>query len=286
MLFDKKHQVPGVLLTKCTLTHWGIYTSLNLVNIGSDNGLSPVRRQAIIWTNAGILSIGPLGTNVSEILIGIQTFSFKKLHLKTSSAKWRLFCLGLNVLSNHLQGRHNQEWVNRVYDIFLPSLVCMIYKHESNRGVSLRWRHNDHDSVSNHQPHGCLLNRLFRRRWKKTSKLRVTGLCAGNSPGPVNSPHKGPVTRKMFPFHDVIMWRMCLLCILLAQYPAMDVTRYQEALFTNRDYLILGYEYLTTFICHKRDIITPCLLPRIREFIHTQHRNTTRGRRPSVVLRC
>ena len=69
----------------------------------------------------------------------------------------------------------------------------------------LQWRHNDYCSVSNHQPHGCLLNRLFRRRSKKTSKLRVTGLCAGNSPGPVNSPHKGPVTRKMFPFDDVIM---------------------------------------------------------------------------------
>ena len=69
----------------------------------------------------------------------------------------------------------------------------------------LHWRHNDHDSVWNHQPHGCLLNRLFRRKSKKTSKLRVTGLCVGNSPGPVNSPHKGPVTRKMFPFDDVIM---------------------------------------------------------------------------------
>ena len=83
---------------------------------------------------------------------------------------------------------------------------------------SLRWRHNDHYSVSNHQPHGCLFNRLFRRRWKKTSKLRVTGLCVGNSPGPVNSPHKEPVTRKMFPFDDVIMiitsfkralWKVC-----------------------------------------------------------------------------
>ena len=71
--------------------------------------------------------------------------------------------------------------------------------------TSLLWRHNEHDSVSNHQPHDCLLNRLFRRRLKKTSKLRVTGLCVGNSPGPVNSPHKGPVKRKMFPFDDVIM---------------------------------------------------------------------------------
>ena len=53
----------------------------------------------------------------------------------------------------------------------------------SNYIPPLRWRHNDHAGVSNHQPHGCLLNRLFRRKSKKTSKLRVTGLCAGNSPG-------------------------------------------------------------------------------------------------------
>ena len=71
--------------------------------------------------------------------------------------------------------------------------------------TTLRWHHNNHAGVSNHQPRGCLLNRLFTRRSKKTSKLRVTGLCVGNSPGPVNSPHKEPVTRKMFPFDDVIM---------------------------------------------------------------------------------
>ena len=74
-----------------------------------------------------------------------------------------------------------------------------------HRRPSLYWRHNDQCSVSNHQPHDCLLNRLFRRKSKKTSKRRVTGLCAGNSPVPVNSPHKGPVTRKMVPFDDVIM---------------------------------------------------------------------------------
>ena len=48
--------------------------------------------------------------------------------------------------------------------------------------MTLRWRHNGRDSISNHQPHDCLLNRLFRHRSKKTWKLRVTGLCAGNSP--------------------------------------------------------------------------------------------------------
>ena len=76
---------------------------------------------------------------------------------------------------------------------------------EQRKSMSLHWRHNDHDGASNHHPHGCLLNRLFRRKSKKTSKLRVTGLCAENSPGPVNSRHKWPVTRKMFPFDDVIM---------------------------------------------------------------------------------
>ena len=67
-----------------------------LTIIGSDNGLSPGRRQAIIWTDAGILWIGLLGTNFSEMLIGIQTFSFKKMHLKMLSAKGRLLSLGLN----------------------------------------------------------------------------------------------------------------------------------------------------------------------------------------------
>ena len=76
------------------LTHWGRATHIcigKLTTIGSDNGLSPGRRQAIIWTNAGILLIGPWGTNFSEIVVSIQTFSFKKMHLKMSFAKWRPF---------------------------------------------------------------------------------------------------------------------------------------------------------------------------------------------------
>ena len=73
-----------------------------LTIIGSDDGLSPDRRQAIIWTNAGILLIGPFGTNFSENLIEIRTFSFKKKRLKVSSAKRRPFCLGLNELTTVL----------------------------------------------------------------------------------------------------------------------------------------------------------------------------------------
>ena len=70
-------------------SHWGRVTQIcvsKLTITGSDNGLSPGRHQAIIWTNAGILLIGPLVTNFCEILIGIHIFSFKKMHLKMSSA--------------------------------------------------------------------------------------------------------------------------------------------------------------------------------------------------------
>ena len=91
-----------VLLYIKTLTHWGRETHICVgehTNIDSDNGLSPNRRQAIIWTNARILLIERLGTNFNEILIKIHTFSLKKMHLKMLSEKWRPFCLGLNVLS-------------------------------------------------------------------------------------------------------------------------------------------------------------------------------------------
>ena len=64
-----------------------------LTIIGSDNGLSPGRREAIIWSIAGILLIRPLGTNVTEILIA-------NMRLKVLSGKRRPFCLGLNVLSS------------------------------------------------------------------------------------------------------------------------------------------------------------------------------------------
>ena len=96
----------GYICIQSYLTHLGRVTHIcvsKLTVIGSDNGLSPGRRQAIIWTNAGILLIGPLETNFSQILIEIYKFSFKKMHLKMSSGKWRPFCLGPNVLN----GAHN-----------------------------------------------------------------------------------------------------------------------------------------------------------------------------------
>ena len=89
------------VITVVALTHWVRVTHVcvsRLTITGSENGLSPGRRQAIIWTNAGLLLFGPLGANFSEILIKILAFSFTKMRLKVLSAKWRSFCLGLNEL--------------------------------------------------------------------------------------------------------------------------------------------------------------------------------------------
>ena len=84
---------------------------------------------------------------------------------------------------------------------------CVIWSHLENaiRKTTLRWHHNGHDGVSNHQPCYCFLNRVLRRISTKTSNLPVTGLCAGIHRWPVNSLHKWLVTRKIFPFDDIIM---------------------------------------------------------------------------------
>ena len=132
----------NVQITLQPLTHWGLVTHKcvsKLAIIGSDNGLSPGRRQAIIWTSAGILLIGPLGTNFSEILIEIYTFSFKKIHLKVSSGKWRPSCLRLNALKHFVWerpgGQHpissfvgggfvsSQQW----HPVIVPrSIACLV----------------------------------------------------------------------------------------------------------------------------------------------------------------
>ena len=125
------------------LTHWGRVTHIcvgKLTIIGSDNGLSPGRRQAIIWTNAGILIIEPLGTNFSDILIGIQIFSFKKMRLKMSSAKWRLFCLGLNVLIK-LPLKLALGWV------LIPTLLCRFCWPNPDAGLANPVRKDKFQSV-------------------------------------------------------------------------------------------------------------------------------------------
>ena len=119
------------------LIHWVRLTHIcvgKLTIIGSDNGLSPERRQAIIWNNAGIFLIRALGTNLSEILIEIQTFSLKKMHLKMSSGKRRPSCPGLKVLTRSitlygvtLSHCHNKSkpWDTRFTHV--SSMLCPKY---------------------------------------------------------------------------------------------------------------------------------------------------------------
>ena len=100
------------------------------------------------------------------------------------------------------------------------SLLMEIYEYTSTPPFcSLQWRYNEHDGVSNHQRLYCLLNRLFRHRSKKILKLRVTDICEGNSP------HKRPVTRKLFPFDDVIML-MWFYFIQFARNDEIKITIY------------------------------------------------------------
>ena len=117
------------------LTHWGRVTHvcvIKLTIIDSDNGLSPERHQAIIWTNAGILLIGTSGTNFSETLSEIHTFSFKKVHWKTSFARWRPFCLGLNVLILKDMCKVGQNHINTVWIIpamyFTPCNITLLHQ--------------------------------------------------------------------------------------------------------------------------------------------------------------
>ena len=126
------------------LTHWGRVTHIcvsKLTIIGSDNGLSPGRRQAITWTNIGILLIGTLGTNFSEMLIEIHTFSFKKIHLKMSSGKWRPFCLGLNELNENCLVHHvhwygfSSAWMRRCFARFPLFENCLMHLY----GFSPMW---------------------------------------------------------------------------------------------------------------------------------------------------
>ena len=119
---------------------------------------------------------------------------------------------------------------------------------------SLLRRHNERDGVSNHRRRDCLLHRLFRRRPKKLSKLRVTGLCKRNPPvdspriiyrWPPDSPDKDPVTQRMFPFDDDIMsWN-----VAWCQKRIASLAGFLDKLNSTQQYGSLGSTYLPAFHC-------------------------------------
>ena len=148
------------------LTHWGRVTHIcvgKLTIIGSDNGLSPERRQAITWTNARILLIGPLETKFSEVLIEIQTFSLMKIRLKMSSAKCSSFRLGLNVLSY-------------VASISMASVNKMMLRRHYHQ-YHIVWEMAHDNCATNHQlstAYECNFNYHIDSNYKPVHKPRLT----------------------------------------------------------------------------------------------------------------
>ena len=134
------------------LIHWGRVTHIcvsKLTTIGWDNGLPPDRRQAIIWTNAGFLLIGPLGTQFSETLSEILTFTFKKMRLNVSSATFWPFFLGLNVLRSYSQAITQDIYLvkNRIFLLCNGQIYRLFDKLIGNcllRSLFLYIRKNDH----------------------------------------------------------------------------------------------------------------------------------------------
>ena len=102
----------------------------------------------------------------------------------------------------------------KIYNKYHYTLCCLC----TNSFISLEWCHNGRDGVSNHQPHDCLLNRLFVRRSKKISKLRVTGLCAGKSPGTSELPAQMASNAE-----NVSIWWRHHVCV---KYQPRNVTTY------------------------------------------------------------
>ena len=193
-----------------------------LTIIGEDNGLSPGWCQAIILTNAGILLIGPLGTNFSEIIITILTFSFKEMHLKMSFGNWRPFCLGLNVLilsafltswhssiniSYCLCGWHPPTWMdNLLCKGFLVWRRWFCYQyHFSMHMMYFCWWLGNHCIYESGHGGGLVLLPGFHDdviKWKHFP--RYWPLC-GELTGPAEFPAQRPVTRSFDVFFDLLL---------------------------------------------------------------------------------
>ena len=172
--------------------------------LGSDNGLTPGRRQAIIWTNAGIVLIGPLGTNFSEILNEINTCSFKKMHLKMSSGKWRPFFLGLNVLiipmdTSELPLEDVLRDVHCECHLCVITSIAALYVNSCYHRLCCKVYLTVHWNTAANNAHGhddVMKWKHFPRYWP---------FVRGIHRSPVNSPHKGQ-WRGALMFYLICAW--------------------------------------------------------------------------------
>ena len=124
-----------------------------------------------------------------------------KYHRNRANRACCFLCLRKTVITFGQECTFLERW------FYLEKVISSVHQsiQACTHTIIWRWRHNDHDGVSNHQPHDCLLNHLSRHRWKKHQSSASLAFVRGIHRWPVNSPHKGPVTRKMGPFDDVIM---------------------------------------------------------------------------------
>ena len=155
----------------------------------------------------------PTLRNIRNLCLKHKNF-FQREHSALQKHKEH-FCV-LDVIWNILRLIHS----NMRTSIFNQTLCCQP-RAFANDHTTLQWRHNGHNGVSNHQPRECLLSRLLRHRSKKTSKLRVTGLCAGNSPVTSEFPAQKASNAENFPFDDVIMIN-CDQSLLFARSQCVD----------------------------------------------------------------
>ena len=160
----------------------------------------------------------------------------------TSHSSWPPIDLGANALSAESSvGQLSNIAGNYFGSGPLVVTIMSHYKpswHGNGHRWALRWRHNGRDNVSNHQSHDCLLNRLFRRRSKKTSKILVTGLFAGNSPGtgefPAQKASNAENVSIWWRHHDFeiswqggISWMVvcCCYCCYNRDFPIYEITK-------------------------------------------------------------
>ena len=154
----------------------------------------------------------------------------------------------------------------------------------SYRGsYQLQWRHNGRDSVSNHQPHDCLLNRLFSCRSKETLKLRITGLCAGNSPGTCEFPapmasnaenvfiwwrHHAWFTSDTW-FNFPSRWGWVLTDVDFAMGGRLEILTYRSNMWTfvTTDKIVLQLEMIMLYIFILRSCIHPTLIALSRRLL-------------------
>ena len=160
------------------------------------------------WSVTGEFPSQRPGTRSSDVFFHLR---LNKRLSKQSKRGW------FETLSRSLWRHCNADWIAQrlkkingsMYWLWFPfdDPLLWYWDGATARTCSdpLQWCHNERNGVSNHLRHECLLNDLFRPRSKKTSKLRVRASVRAIHRWPVNSPRKGPVTRKMLPFDDVIM---------------------------------------------------------------------------------